>query len=150
MQKRNLHILLVEDNDADILLAKEAMAAGKISKSIHIVKNGEDAINWLAETKIAGPIECPDLILLDINMPKKNGQEVLQFVKQHAGLKHIPVIVFTTSSSQQDIITSYQNHANCFVTKPVDIDSFMDTINKIEEFWTHVVTLPSHHSLSLS
>jgi CheY-like chemotaxis protein len=87
----------------------------------------------------------PDLILLDINLPKKNGHEVLDFIKSHEHLKQIPVIMLTTSSSDKDVLTSYQKHANCYITKPVDINSFMDTISKIEDFWVNIVRLPKHH-----
>lgn len=138
------HILLVEDNEGDILLTREALEARKLINKIDIAKNGVLAIDFLENILSNEGALLPDLILLDINLPKKNGQEVLQFIKNHNSLKQIPVIMLTTSSSDRDIIASYRNHANCYIMKPVDVGNFMEAITKIEDFWFTTVKLPGN------
>ena len=138
------HILLVEDNEGDILLTREALEARKLINKIDIAKNGVLAIDFLENILLNEGALLPDLILLDINLPKKNGQEVLQFIKNHNSLKQIPVIMLTTSSSDRDIIASYRNHANCYIMKPVDVGNFMEAITKIEDFWFTTVKLPGN------
>ena len=138
------HILLVEDNEGDILLTREALEARKLISKIDIAKNGVLAIDFLETILSNEGALLPDLILLDINLPKKNGQEVLQFIKNHNSLKQIPVIMLTTSSSDRDIIASYRNHANCYIMKPVDVGNFMEAITKIEDFWFTTVKLPGN------
>ena len=138
------HILLVEDNEGDILLTREALEARKLINKIDIAKNGVLAIDFLENILLNEGALLPDLILLDINLPKKNGQEVLQFIKTHNSLKQIPVIMLTTSSSDRDIIASYRNHANCYIMKPVDVGNFMEAITKIEDFWFTTVKLPGN------
>ncbi len=138
------HILLVEDNEGDILLTREALEARKLINKIDIAKNGVLAIDFLENILSNEGALLPDLILLDINLPKKNGQEVLQFIKTHNSLKQIPVIMLTTSSSDRDIIASYRNHANCYIMKPVDVGNFMEAITKIEDFWFTTVKLPAN------
>ena len=140
-----IDILLIEDNDGDILLTKEALETKSMINHMAIAKNGVDAIAYVNDMLEDSSMIFPDLILLDINLPKKNGHEVLEFIKTHKQLKQIPVIVLTTSSSDKDIFTSYQHHANCYITKPVDIMGFMDTISKIEDFWVNIVRLPKHY-----
>ncbi len=140
-----IDILLIEDNDGDILLTKEALETKSMINHMAIAKNGVDAIAYVNDMLENSSMIFPDLILLDINLPKKNGHEVLEFIKTHKQLKQIPVIVLTTSSSDKDIFTSYQHHANCYITKPVDIMGFMDTISKIEDFWVNIVRLPKHY-----
>ncbi len=135
-----IHILLVEDNDGDILLTLEAFEEGKISNSTTVIKDGKSAIDFLEEH--AGTDSLPELVLLDVNLPKKNGHEVLRHIKTSEYLKSLPVIMLTTSSSDRDIKLSYQNHANCYITKPVGATEFMDAINKIEDFWINIVQLP--------
>jgi CheY-like chemotaxis protein len=137
-----IHILLVEDNAGDVLLIKEAFEEARIINEISTVGNGEAAIHFLEKTEPYQNADRPDLILLDINMPRKNGIEVLDHIKNSKELKQIPVIMLTTSSDDKDILTSYQSHANCYITKPVDVDDFMDTISKIETFWVQLVKLP--------
>lgn len=137
-----IHILLVEDNAGDVLLIKEAFEEARIINEISTVGNGEAAIHFLEKTEPYQNADRPDLILLDINMPRKNGIEVLDHIKNSKELKQIPVIMLTTSSDDNDILTSYQSHANCYITKPVDVDDFMDTISKIETFWVQLVKLP--------
>jgi CheY-like chemotaxis protein len=137
-----IHILLVEDNEGDILLTTEALEEGKIVNRISIARDGHEAITFLEERNLTNKKELPDLILLDVNLPKKNGHEVLQVIKHHNELKQIPVIILTTSSSESDIIKSYQNYANCFITKPVDVKEFLNVIAGIENFWISIVQLP--------
>lgn len=138
-----IHILLIEDNDGDILLTTEALEVGKIVNKISVVTDGEKAIDFVNKTGEYVNAESPDLILLDINLPRKNGQEVLQYIKTNSRLKHIPVIILTTSSSGKDIKQSYNNFANCYITKPVEAEDFMNTISKIEDFWISIVKLPT-------
>ncbi|MCF8452011.1 MAG: response regulator [Pedobacter sp.] len=137
-----IHILLVEDNEGDILLTLDAFEEGKITNQTTVIKDGKSAIDFLEEH--AGTEKLPDLILLDVNLPKKNGHEVLTYIKTSVHLKSLPVIMLTTSSSPRDIKLSYQNHANCYITKPVGAADFMDAINKIEDFWINIVQLPKH------
>ena len=139
-----INILLVEDNEGDILLTMEALESGKLINNIDVTRNGELAISFLMNILENPEKELPELILLDINLPKKNGQDVLHFIKEHDSLKHIPVIMLTTSSNEKDVMASYRNHANCYITKPTDINSFMSIIAKLEEFWISIVKLPVH------
>jgi chemotaxis family two-component system response regulator Rcp1 len=132
-----VHILLVEDNEGDIILTKEALKEARIKNRISVAMDGQEALAMLH----AG-VSLPDLILLDINLPKITGLEVLAIIKADKNLKMIPVIMLTTSSSEEDIVNSYANHANCFITKPVDLPRFMDVIKTIEDFWISIVKLP--------
>jgi len=138
---KNVHILLVEDNEGDILLTVEALEEGRIANVIEVARDGQEAIDKL-EIDLKKN-QLPDLILLDINLPKMNGHEVLERLKDTEGLKHIPVIILSTSSSEMDILKSYKNHANCFITKPVEIDEFVKAIESIEDFWFSIVKLPN-------
>lgn len=139
-----IKLLLIEDNEGDILLTKEAFEQSKLIAQIDVVKDGMAGINYFKHILEDHSISLPELVLLDINLPKKNGQEVLQFIKTNEFLKQIPVIMLTTSSSDNDIIDSYKNQANCYIMKPVDINSFMSVISKIEEFWLATAKLPIH------
>ena len=136
-----IHILLVEDNEGDIFLVTEALEEGKIVNKISVARDGKEAIDFLDKNGKYANEELPDLILLDVNLPKKNGHEVLEYIKEQDNLKQIPVIMLTTSSSEKDILLSYKNHANCFITKPVDVDNFLKVIYSIENFWITIVTL---------
>jgi len=136
------HLLLVEDNDGDILLTQEALGERNIISQISVVKDGKEAILFLLKEGEYGQSKTPDIILLDINLPKKNGHEVLEFIKNHNELKQIPVIMLTTSSSDSDIKKAYKNHANCFITKPVEVGDFIKAIAIIEDFWFNIVALP--------
>ncbi len=138
-----VHILLAEDNEGDILLTIEAFEEGKLLHTISVVKDGKEAIDYLNKTGQHINAKTPDFILLDINLPKKNGQEVLWFIKSNELLKYIPVIILTTSSSEKDIIQSYNNYANCYITKPVDMNDFINAIIKVEDFWINIVKLPN-------
>lgn len=136
-----IHILLVEDNEGDILLTREALNQGKIINTISVVKDGKEAINYMERNPPYTESLLPDLILLDINLPKMNGHEVLQNLKANNKFKQIPVIMFTTSSAERDILKSYKNYANCYITKPVEVDDFLEVIKSIENFWIRVVQL---------
>lgn len=143
-----IHILLVEDNEGDIVLTREAFEEAKILTQLTVVRDGKEAIDFLTKQGEYSAAEMPDMLLLDVNLPKKNGHEVLRFVKGDDDLKHIPVIMLTTSSSPKDINLSYNNYANCFITKPVDVNEFIGVIATIENFWISIVKLPTHVSLS--
>ena len=134
-------ILLVEDNEGDIVLTLEAFKDARIKNKVIVLKDGDVAINYLNEAKV-GKREMPDLILLDINLPKIDGKEVLNFIKTDDELKKTPVVMLTTSSSESDITEAYSNHANCYITKPVDFNKFFDIIRAIEDFWVMIVKLP--------
>jgi CheY-like chemotaxis protein len=138
---KNVHILLVEDNEGDILLTVEALEEGRIANVIEVARDGQEAVNKLEADLVNNNL--PDLILLDINLPKMNGHEVLEKLKKNENFKHIPVIILSTSSSEMDIMKSYNNHANCFITKPVEIDDFVKAIESIEDFWFSIVKLPN-------
>ena len=139
-----IHILLVEDNEGDIFLVTEALEEGKIVNKVSVIKDGKEAIDFLEKKGKYQNAERPDLILLDINLPKKNGFEVLEHIKSQKNLKQIPVIMLTTSSSEKDISMSYKNNANCFITKPVDVENFLKVVYSIENFWISIVTLPAN------
>lgn len=134
--------MLVEDNEGDIILTKEALVDGKINNTIEVARDGEEAISYLLANKEKGGHELPDLILLDINLPKVDGKEVLSFIKNDDLLKLIPVVVLTTSSADNDILDAYEKHANCYITKPVDLDKFFSIVRDIEKFWVTIVKLP--------
>lgn len=140
---QDLEILLVEDNEGDIALTIEAFKEAKIRNHIRVVRDGEEALAYLRKLAPFTQVQTPDIILLDINLPKIDGKEVLQVMKQDPLLKTIPVIMLTTSSAERDVQESYANHANCYVIKPVDLNKFMDVIRSIEEYWVSIVKLPS-------
>jgi len=133
-------ILLIEDNEGDILLTTEALEEGKILNRARVVRDGRAAIDLLNEDLKSNTL--PELIILDVNIPRMNGHEVLKYIKQHTDLKKIPVIMLTTSSTELDITMSYQHHANCFITKPIDATDFLNAISKIKDFWINIVQLP--------
>jgi len=135
------HILLVEDNEGDILLTKEAFEECKVNTAISVAKNGKEALDFLFKKGVFADAKKPDLILLDINMPIMNGHEVLKQIKADVNLKKIPVIMLTTSSSEKDLDTAYENHCNSYVKKPLEMSEFLSAILKIEEFWLHLTTL---------
>ena len=140
---RPMEILLVEDNPGDVRLTKEALKEGKVSNSLNVVVNGIEALAFLRQEGEYTSSPRPDLILLDLNLPLKNGHEVLRELKSDPIMRRIPVIVLTTSSAEQDILSTYDLHANCYITKPVDLDQFMKVIQSIESFWLSIVELPS-------
>jgi len=138
-----IKILLVEDNEGDVILTKEALIDGKIKNTIDVARDGEEAISYLLSNKEKGGHYLPDLILLDINLPRVDGKEVLAFIKNDDVLKLIPVVVLTTSSAETDILDAYEKHANCYITKPVDLDKFFSIVRDIEKFWVTIVKLPT-------
>jgi len=135
-----INILLVEDNEGDILLTTEALEDSKIINKIKVIKDGKAAINFFESLKEREDV--PDLVLLDVNLPKVNGHEVLSFLKKNDRFKVIPVIMLTTSSSEKDIMLAYSNYVNCYITKPIEVADFIDAILKIESFWINIVTIP--------
>ncbi len=139
---RPVEILLVEDNPDDVVLTEEALKIGKVWNNLSAVKDGVEAMDFLRRRGEYAAAPHPDLILLDLNLPRKDGREVLAEIKQDEQLKHIPVVVLTTSQAEEDIVKSYQLHANCYVTKPVDLDEFIKIVQSIEDFWFTVVKLP--------
>jgi len=140
-----IHILLVEDNEGDVILTKEALEETKVDYTIDVAIDGDIAMDMLNKNNEFAKIKTPDLIFLDINLPKKNGHEVLKFVKTSDKLRHIPVIMLTTSSYEKDINLAYQNYANCFITKCVEMEEFIEAVAKIINFWVYVVKLPSNN-----
>lgn len=140
-QLKTAHILLVEDNDGDILLTLEAFEECKVKTNISVVKNGQEALDFLFRKDSYANADRPDLILLDINLPIYSGHEVLKIIKSDADLKKIPVIILTTSSNQRDLDLAYENHCNSYVKKPIDIESFLNAITKIEDFWLELSVL---------
>jgi two-component system, chemotaxis family, response regulator Rcp1 len=136
------NILLVEDNPADILLTREAFKEGAIPHEMNAVNDGVEAVSYLKRAGMYADAVRPDLILLDINLPKKNGFEVLAEIKQDPDLKHIPAIVLSTSGSKHDIRKAYELHANCYLIKPVELDDFLRVIRSLEDFWFNVAAIP--------
>ena len=141
---RPVEILLVEDNPGDVRLTQEAMKDAKFLNEVRAVTDGEEAMAFLRHEGSYLHAPRPDLVLLDLNLPKKDGREVLAEMKADAGLRRIPVVILTSSSAEQDILRTYDLHANCYVTKPVDLDQFVKVIKTIEEFWLAVVKLPPY------
>jgi len=139
---KTIHILLVEDNEGDIMLTTDALQEGKIFNKISVVRDGKQAIDFLNQQNDFADAEIPNLILLDVNLPKKNGHEVLHYIKSSQEFRQIPVIMLTTSSSEKDIMKAYKNYVNCFITKPVDVNEFMQAVATIENFWISIVHLP--------
>ena len=139
---RAIEILLVEDNPGDARLTIEAMREAKMRNRIHVVEDGVEAMEFLRHQGRFGDAPRPDLILLDLNLPRKDGREVLAEVKSDPDLRRIPVVVLTTSRAEEDVLRAYDLHANCFVTKPVDLEQFMKIVAQIDAFWVNVVTLP--------
>lgn len=135
-------VLLIEDNPADARLVKEVFKDFKIDNKLYVVDDGVKAIDFLNHEGEYQDVPVPDLIMLDLNLPRKDGREVLAEIKQDENLKSIPVVILTTSSDKTDIINTYKNHANCFITKPVDFEQFMIVLNSIEDFWLTIVKLP--------
>ena len=137
-----VEILLVEDNPGDVRLTKEALKEGKVYNNLHWARDGVEALEFLKREGKHAKAPRPDIILLDLNLPKKDGREVLEVIKKDGVLKHIPVVVLTTSKAEEDVLRSYELHANCYVTKPVDLEKFIQVVQSIDRFWLTVVTLP--------
>ncbi len=137
-----IEILLVEDNPGDVRLTEEALKEGKVLNKLHMVEDGIEALAFLNQEGSYADAPRPELILLDLNLPKKDGRDVLAEIKGNGDLKRIPVVVLTTSRSEQDILKSYDLNANCYITKPVDLDQFISVVRSINEFWLSIVKLP--------
>jgi CheY-like chemotaxis protein len=140
---KTIEILFVEDNPGDIRLTREVLKEGNIPNHLHVVEDGEQAMAFLRRTGPYTQAPSPDLILLDLNLPRRGGLEVLQMVKTSQALMHIPVVVFTTSQAEEDIMGAYNLHANCYITKPIDLQQFINNVRSIEDFWLNMVQLPS-------
>ncbi len=140
---RPIEILLVEDNQGDIRLTQEAFKEGKVLNNMSVVEDGEQAILYLRKQGKFVDAVIPDIILLDLNLPKKDGRQVLHEIKTEPHLKRIPVIILTTSAAEQDILEAYDNNANCYIRKPVDLNKFIEVVQKVEDFWLTIVKLPS-------
>lgn len=138
-----IEILLVEDNPGDVRLTKEAIKDGKVINNLYVVGDGIEALDFLHKKGSFEKVPRPDLVLLDLNLPRKNGREVLAEIKADENLRSIPVIILSTSEAENDIMKSYELNANCYVTKPVDLDDFMNVVKSIEDFWLSVVKLPT-------
>lgn len=139
---KEINILFVEDNEGDIVLTLEALKEAKINNNITVLRDGEEALLYLQKMGKYKNAETPDLVLLDINLPKVDGKEVLAKIKSDKQLMVIPVVILTTSDSEKDILESYHNHANCYITKPVDFKKFMEVIHTVKDFWISIVQLP--------
>jgi chemotaxis family two-component system response regulator Rcp1 len=139
---RPIEILLVEDNPGDVRLMMETLRDGKILNRISVVEDGVEALTFLRHEGKYGSVPRPDLILLDLSLPRKNGQEVLADIKQDAELKRIPVCVITSSAAEKDILQAYNNHVNCYLTKPVGLEQFIGVVRSVEDFWLSLVKLP--------
>jgi len=137
-----VEILLAEDNPGDVVLTKKALEQGKLANNLHVVEDGVEAMEYLRQEGEYADAVRPDLILLDLNMPRKDGKEVLADINEEDGLSRIPVVVLTSSESEEDIAKSYELSANAYLTKPVDFDGFVEIVNRLEDFWFQVVKLP--------
>jgi CheY-like chemotaxis protein len=140
---RPIEILLVEDNPGDVRLIAEALRDGKVKNKLHIAKDGMEATAFLHREGEYADALYPDLILLDLNLPKKDGPEVLAEIKEDPALKHIPVVILTSSQEGEDIVKAYNLHANCYVTKPIDLEQFIMVVKSISDFWLTIVKLPT-------
>lgn len=137
-----IEILLVEDNPGDARLAVEAMKEAKVRNQMHIVHDGVEAVRFLRNEDEYSDMPRPDLVFLDLNLPRMNGREVLKFIKEDPDLRSIPVVILTVSRDEEDILRSYEHHANCYVSKPLDLEAFIEVVKGIEHFWFSMVQLP--------
>jgi CheY-like chemotaxis protein len=138
---KDIDILMIEDNPGDVMLTREAFLEGKLSNNLYWSRDGADAIAFLTRQAPYEDACRPDIILLDLNLPRKSGHEVLSFIKSDEHLKRIPVIILTSSKAEEDIVLSYDLYANCYITKPVDLEKFLTIVQTIEHFWLKIVTL---------
>ena len=140
---RQIEVLLVEDDPGDVLMTREAFEDYKLTNQLHVVQDGADAMAFLRQEGEYADVPRPDLVLLDLNLPRMDGREVLQAIKSDPELASIPVVVLTTSEAEEDVLRSYSLHANAYVTKPVDFERFIDVVRRIDDFFVTVVRLPS-------
>jgi CheY-like chemotaxis protein len=143
---RLIEILLIEDNPGDVDLAREALDDNKFHNNLSVISDGEEAMAFLRREGAYAKAPRPDLILLDLNLPKKDGHEVLADVKADERLKRIPVVILTTSSAEADVLKTYNLHCNCYITKPIDLHQFMNVVKSIEDFWLAIVKLPPNRA----
>jgi chemotaxis family two-component system response regulator Rcp1 len=141
-EREPVEILLAEDNPGDVKLTRKALEKGRLANNLHVVNDGVETMQFLRGEGDHEGRPRPDLILLDLNMPRKDGREVLEEIKESDDLKRIPVVVLTSSEAEEDVLRSYELHANAYLTKPVDFGGFVDVVGKLEEFWLQVVKLP--------
>jgi chemotaxis family two-component system response regulator Rcp1 len=139
---RSIEILLVEDNPGDVRLTQEALKENKIRNNLHVAKDGVEAMNFLRKINEYKDAPRPDLVLLDLNLPKKDGREVLTEIKTDEKLRSIPVVILTTSDAEDDVARAYQHYANCYIRKPIDLNRFIEVVKIIENFWLSIVELP--------
>lgn len=139
--RKSVAILLVEDNEGDVILVREALREHKLSNTLTVKRDGEQAIAYLREVR-TDPTQTPDLILLDLNLPRRNGHEVLQMIREDKHLETIPVVMLTSSEAQEDVLQSYRLRANCYISKPVDFEQFMKVVQAVDDFWFSIVRLP--------
>ncbi len=144
-QKRStpVEILLVEDNPGDVRLTQEALKESKVTNNLSVAEDGVEALAFLKREGKYADAPHPDLLLLDLNLPKKDGRELLEEIKADENLRRIPVVVLTTSKAEEDILRMYDQHANCYITKPIDFDQFIEVVKSIEDFWLTIVKLPT-------
>lgn len=143
LRTRPIIILLVEDNPGDVRLTREALKEGKVLNTLYVAKDGVEALEFLRnEGRFAG-MPRPDIIFLDLNLPRRDGREVLADIKSDPELRSIPVVILTTSQAEEDIVRTYDLHANCYITKPVDLEQFIMVVKSVEDFWFTIVKLPS-------
>ncbi|MBV9098231.1 MAG: response regulator [Frankiaceae bacterium] len=140
---RPVRILLVDDSPGDVSLTEEALLAGRVANQLHVVEDGEQAIDFMRRRGKYADAPVPDLVLLDLNLPRMDGREVLRELKGDDNLRHVPVIVLTTSADERDVLTSYRLHANAYVTKPVEFGEFLLALHQLESFWLQIVRLPT-------
>ncbi|QLH83874.1 response regulator [Halosimplex pelagicum] len=141
-QAEPVEILLAEDNPGDVTLTRKALERGSIINNLHVVNDGVEALSYLRQEGEYADEPRPDLVLLDLNMPRKDGRDVLEEIKTDEHLRRIPVVVMTSSEAEEDIVQSYDLHANAYLTKPIDFDGFLDIVKRIEDFWLTVVRMP--------
>ncbi len=141
-ERKLVEILLVEDNPGDVRLTREALKETKVLNRLNVVSDGIEAMAYLRKEDGFADAVAPDLILLDLNLPRKDGREVLEDIKSDPALRHIPVVILTVSQAEQDIMKTYDLHANCYITKPINLDQFVEVVKAIEDFWLTIVKLP--------
>lgn len=139
---RPIEILLVEDSPGDVRLTQEVFREGRVRNNLNVVGDGVQALAFLRKQEPYLQVPCPDLILLDLNLPKKDGRTVLEEIKADEKLRRIPIVILTTSNAEEDIIKAYDLHANCYISKPIDLEQFIQVIKSIEQFWLTIVKLP--------
>lgn len=145
---RPIEILLVEDNEGDVRLTKEALKEGKVKNNLQVAYDGYEALEYLKREGEYRDRVIPDLILLDLNLPRMDGRELLEKIKEDSDLRRIPVVILTTSKAEEDIVRTYDLHANCYITKPVDLEKFIEVVKSIEDFWMTIVKLPPNGTRS--